>query len=91
MTAAATECELAHCVGFHCEPTSKRVHRCAECNLFDTDEDAAHAVVALIEILTTLKKASPGVTVADLLDELERRAEYVRLDDRTGLRLKRRR
>lgn len=50
------------------------VMRCDECNLFDTDEDAAAAVAELLKVLGEVYEAITG-SVGDALDELERRSK----------------
>ena len=46
-----------------------RVRACSDCRLFDTDKDAAAAVVPLLQVLNHLY-AQQGQTVADALDDL---------------------
>lgn len=46
------------------------IQRCDECKLFETDEDAAHAVVTLLAQLAIVYEGNPKDTVADALDRI---------------------
>ncbi len=63
-----------HCTGLFVDGETLAVTRCNQCQRFETDEDAAACVDALIDLLRRVGRQIKADTVADAFDELVKRA-----------------